>query len=491
MRAAGFDVQSLPKVVAPLDMKRTPNGWPALNAQDFLLWEDGARTASGDRIVKFRDSDLGLALIVALDASGSMNGRPMAAIQKGLAQLVSRKRPADRISVLSFADETKWETHWDTSEQGTQDAFRNLQTRGQFTRLYDAVEDALTEFSHQADKDRDFPIRHCLLIISDGHDEGSKTTLGQLLKHVAASRVRVDTVGLAHSPVWFGSLRQMSKAGFGESQAAASTETLTDMLGHGIDLLLDMPAVELTAKNLSKDGDSHRLGLENKAAGLQSAELLVKLPDPFWRTAKALYGAAAVLTVLIVGIFVGSRSRTPTRTNTPSPTILETPVPSPPPLPPPPRAATVAEPGSRVMRPISTTPSIRYSELAPQPATAVKPARVPTALVQNPTATAAASVSLTALSGPYAGMRFPITEQEFWIGSAANNHLCMPADEGVSGNHACIRTEPPFRRLYDNGSLNNTWVNGRALGQEVAVIQPGDRIRLGASDFLLETNGDA
>ncbi len=88
-------------------------------------------------------------------------------------------------------------------------------------------------------------------------------------------------------------------------------------------------------------------------------------------------------------------------------------------------------------------------------------------------------------------MRFPITEQEFWIGSAANNHLCMPADEGVSGNHACIRTEPPFRRLYDNGSLNNTWVNGRALGQEVAVIQPGDRIRLGASDFLLETNGDA
>ena len=78
MRAAGFDVQSLPKVVAPLDMKRTPNGWPALNAQDFLLWEDGARTASGDRIVKFRDSDLGLALIVALDASGSMNGRPMA-----------------------------------------------------------------------------------------------------------------------------------------------------------------------------------------------------------------------------------------------------------------------------------------------------------------------------------------------------------------------------------------------------------------------------
>jgi pSer/pThr/pTyr-binding forkhead associated (FHA) protein len=80
---------------------------------------------------------------------------------------------------------------------------------------------------------------------------------------------------------------------------------------------------------------------------------------------------------------------------------------------------------------------------------------------------------------------------EFWIGSAANNHLCLSADDGISGNHACIRTEQSFRRLYDNGSLNNTWLNGRAIGQEVALLQPGDRLRLGASDFLLEANGDA
>ncbi len=492
MRTSGYDAQSLPKVVAPLDVKRTPNGWPALNAQDFSLWEDGAKTANGDHVVKFRDSDLGLALIVALDASGSMNGKPMAAIQKGLAQLVSRKRPEDRISVLSFADETKWETHWDTSDQGTQDAFKNLQTRGKFTRLYDAVEDALTEFSHQADKERDFPIRRCLLIISDGHDEGSKTSLAQLLKDVGASRMRVDTVGLAHSPVWFGSLRQMSKAGFGESQAAASNDGLTDLLSHGIDLLLDMPTVEFTAKNLSKDGDFHRLAIENQAAGLKRDELSVKLPDPFWRTKKALYGAAAVLAVLLVGILLAMRSRKPVKTYTPSPTILETPTPTPPPTPPPPRAATVAEPGSRVMRPISTIPSVRYSTVAPQAVVSVvKPERMPTALASNTALTQSMNVRLTALTGPYAGQNFAITEQEFWIGSAANNHLCLPADEGVSGNHACIRSEPPFRRLYDNGSLNNTWLNGRALGQEVAMIQPGDRIRLGASDFVLETNGDA
>jgi pSer/pThr/pTyr-binding forkhead associated (FHA) protein len=100
-------------------------------------------------------------------------------------------------------------------------------------------------------------------------------------------------------------------------------------------------------------------------------------------------------------------------------------------------------------------------------------------------------IGLTATTGPYTGQTFPITEQEFWIGSAANNHLCLAADQGVSGNHACIRTEESFRRLYDNESLNNTWLNGRPVGREIAIIQPGDHIRLGASDFLVETNADA
>jgi Mg-chelatase subunit ChlD len=494
-RAACFDTHKLPKVVVPLDVKRTQSGWPVLNADGFHLVEDRGKTSAADRIGKFRDSNMGLALIVALDASGSMKGRPMAAIQKGLAQLVSRKRPEDRVEVLSFADDTRWETRWDTSDQATQDAFRNLQTRGNLTRLYDAVEDANNEFARQAGKDEAFPLRRCILIISDGHDEGSQIKLTQLLNDIGTSRVRLDAVGLAHSPLWLGSLRQLARAGFGEFQPASSPEDLTNLLGQGIDSLLDMPTLEFQAEHLRADGETHQVGIEYGATAVRD-QVSLRLPEPFWRTKRALYFAAGGLALLIICVSLVWRLRSPKAASQPSPAPLSQPLASPPPVPPPLRAATVAEPGSRVMRPAQTVaPFIGYAEPSytnppPQARTSVNPARVPTALAPYP-ATASARLSLTAIAGPCAGQTFPITEQEFWIGSAANNHLCMGGDESVSGNHVCLRTEQSIHRLYDNGSLNNTWVNGRAIGREVTVIQPGDRIRVGASDFVVEANGDA
>ena len=133
-------------------------------------------------------------------------------------------------------------------------------------------------------------------------------------------------------------------------------------------------------------------------------------------------------------------------------------------------------------------PVISYADAVLQPKTVAKPARVPTELAPHP-ARLAAKVGLIAIAGPYAGQTFPVDEQEFWIGSAANNHLRLPADESVSGNHVCIRTEQQFYRVYDNESLNNTWLNGRAVGKEIALIKPGDRLRVGASEFLVKANG--
>lgn len=488
MRAAGFDVHDLPKIITPLDVKRTQTAASPLNAHDFTLLEDGVKTSAADRVIPFRDAHLGIALIVALDASGSMNGRPLAAIRKGLATLVSRKRPEDRVAVLSFADDTRWETTWNTSEQATQDSFRNLQTRGDLTRLYDALDDAINEFTRQSEKDKDFPIRRCILVISDGHDEGSRTTLAKLLSHVTISRVRLDTVGLAHSPLWLGSLRQIARTGFGEFQLASSPEALSSMLGQGIDVLLDMPALEFQAHHIQADGSVHKVGIDSTNNGVRY-DSSITLPEPFWRTKWALYSGSGTLAaiLMIVGAFLVWRRKKPTVTPHAA-TVAEVPTPSAPPAPPPLCAATVAEPGSRIMRPVTTAGTLTYDEPIPPPT--AKPARVATVLAPHPNSEAL-KLRLTAVAGPYAGQTFPITEEEFWIGSAANNNLVLSADRGVSGNHACIRTEQTFSRLYDHESLNNTWLNGRPMGREIAILQPGDRVRIGACDFMVEVDGDS
>jgi pSer/pThr/pTyr-binding forkhead associated (FHA) protein len=112
----------------------------------------------------------------------------------------------------------------------------------------------------------------------------------------------------------------------------------------------------------------------------------------------------------------------------------------------------------------------------------VKPARAGTVMAPS----TAETMGLTALAGPLAGQTFELNVTDFWIGSAANNHLCLSADPAVSGNHACVRTEGAFRRIYDNGSLNNTWVNGKPVGTSAVLLHTGDRITIGQSEFIFQ-----
>ena len=376
------------------------------------------------------------------------------------------------MAILSFADDIRFESRWGTSEQEMRAAFENLQTRGNETRLYDAVAQALDEFGAEAGRTADFPSRRCIVVLSDGHDEGSHITLNQLVTRLEGSRVRLDAIGLAHSPLWLESLQSLSHAGFGAFRKASTPEALTQLLEQGIDALLDTPVLEFDSATGPRDGASRQVGVEEVATGRRD-QMAAKIPDALLWKRPAVWAAAAGIVLIVVCAPLLLWKRRPAAAPAPavSPawqtdrrggTVAET-VSRPPRAPAPSRAATEVEP-----RPAAAAPPP-----APRPATQLAPQR------------AAAAATLVCVAGPFTGQRFPLDQPEFWIGSAGNNHLPLASDGAVSGNHACIRRDQGFLRLYDNQSLNDTWVNGRAIGQEVVVLRPGDRIRVGQSEFTL------
>lgn len=493
LRTACISVSNLPQVTGILDVRRVEANHADLNAADFVLLDGNQNEPARKQLVTFRDTNLGVALIVAVDASGSMKGRPLTAIQNGLVRLVDRKRSQDKVAVLSFADDTRWEAKWDSNATELKDSFKNLRGRGNYTRLYDAIAFALSELSRASSEHADFPLRQSILVISDGHDEGSQATIADLETKIKASKVRIDVVGLAHSPLWFGILRQISQDGFGEFRVAHTPEDLETMLGSGIDGLLSMPTIEFNDTKLSADGATHTLAVEYTPSGVRN-DFVVKLPKKFFSTRNLILVSVSAVLLLLTFLFLFRFShKQQVRQPMPLPTAdSNDPVPattSAPARKAATRAATVAESGPTFRGfTVETAPSIRYTEAVPlAPASPPeKPARQATvfASAQKP----GTKLGLRAISGPYAGHVFETGAEEFWIGSAANNHLCLSADPGASGNHACIRTESEFFRIYDNDSLNNTWVNGHAIGREVTLIGPGDRVRIGQSEFLLEAH---
>jgi predicted component of type VI protein secretion system len=117
------------------------------------------------------------------------------------------------------------------------------------------------------------------------------------------------------------------------------------------------------------------------------------------------------------------------------------------------------------------------------PAAAV---RQPTIYVPSGQRSSHGRAGVTVVSGPCTGLVVALSAGDFWIGSSGNNNLCLSGDPAVSGNHAAIRNENGVYRLYDNGSLNNTFVNGRPVGGDVVLLRAGDSIRTGQSEMTIE-----
>src|SRR5262245_8209490 len=94
---------------------------------------------------------------------------------------------------------------------------------------------------------------------------------------------------------------------------------------------------------------------------------------------------------------------------------------------------------------------------------------------------------LVAITGPLKGMTIPLAKPETIIGREPANEVAVN-DPLVSRRHCAIRNRGDEVHVADLESLNGTFVNGVPTRQKV--LEHGDRIRVGASQFLFLAHED-
>ena len=95
---------------------------------------------------------------------------------------------------------------------------------------------------------------------------------------------------------------------------------------------------------------------------------------------------------------------------------------------------------------------------------------------------------LRALSGPVAGQNFSLSVSgRTSIGRSRRNDIVVPED-AASAQHCRIDREGDSYVLHDLGATNGTWVNGTRT--ERAVLQHGDRLKVGETVFTVSLFGD-
>ena len=451
---------------------------------DLKLVEGDTELGSGESVRSFGEAGYGVKTILALDASGSMNGAPLAAIHSSIAKFVNQARPQDQVEVLTIADETRVEVPFGTDQAVLAGRLKQVKSWGTLTRLYDGLLDALAQLNGAP------PAYRRLTVISDGHDEGSRHSINDVIRQAQVQNVPIDAIGLTRShPEYLQTLARIAQATGGGYAEARSAEDLDGLIGQGIEAMRATPVAAFTVSHLASDGKTHKVELRWQPDHLTATfevypPLVSSNPWKVWGW--VLAGCFVVgATLLIVSRRQQVKATEDTR---PMQGSVFVPLAAPP--------APVRS-GFTVVEEDKPTGSV-----APAPAyapTMVEESAADHAPLRTRTRVAAFfdtssdghGPTLEATAGPLAGQSFPVSG-DLLIGAVEGNSLVIPGDPTISGFHARLRLVDAVLTIEDSRSTNGTFVNGVRLGHDRKLLKPDDEIRMGRSIFRVRRNeGDA
>jgi Mg-chelatase subunit ChlD len=477
------------------------NGTPVpTKATDLKLFSQGSQIATATSIRNFEQTGRGITAILALDASGSMKGAPLAAIHASIAKFVNQARPQDQVEVITFADQTQVDVPFGASQSALTRELQTVQARGKFTHLWDGLLDALAQFTATQ------PKRRQIVVISDGHDEGSQHSLADVVLKAKSLGVVIDSIGLTKDAgQYLGTLQQLAQQTGGSYHRAQSAQALEGLIGQGIQANRATPVATFKTSHLAADDKLHAVQLRWTPGNL-SASTFIKTPKlNMMETAKAalldnlwiwtLGGCFVAGVILLILSLAGSRRKpmpvapypafAPEPVNSPGPSAYGSPTPAahtpttfeedrPQPF----RAATLPEgeyPTGPATVPILTPPKFSAT-----------PDRTRTQLaIFFEAANNGSLARLDVTNGSLEGQSIFMSTPTFTLGAVEGNSLVLPGDSTISGHHARLIWESSILKIEDTNSTNGTYVNGSRLSVGRQLLKPGDEIRVGQTILVI------
>jgi VWFA-related protein len=520
-----------------------------LTVEHFEIVEDGKATFRPTAVDAESNPEAQVSLAIVIDLYRTLEGEPIEAAQQAtrdlLTDLLDQPNDADRAAFVGVRQglstaPAEIDDAYEVPFTNDRNALLNvinflherMETSGPGTPLYDAVIKAvrLTDATE--------PIGHrAVIVMTDGEDRGSVSTDSDTIQQAANARTPVFTVGLSNRGLDEQYLRRLAENTGGTYQTAETPDDFSSLFSNVLSMLRTQYVLTYES-SLPEDGQTHSLlvrvrtptqlegfheyRIEPPAAAVVEAEdqagegaatpseppsPTVAPPEPQpepeegrlaairdWvqdNTLLAALGVGAIgllfLALLIVFIIVMRGRRTAAE---------EMPLEAPS-FPAAPQAdfdfgPAEASPADRFESDFGTTPAPPGSvEQVPAFGTAPSPT-VPQAGPQ-PTPDDRTRIIERAPKMPIVGLlidrdrpdrRLDIAKSALVVGRSPKSDLVVD-HQTVSRQHATIKLEGEQFYLYDMGSTNGTFVEGRQIHEPVA-LEDGMTISFGEKAFILK-----
>jgi Ca-activated chloride channel family protein len=182
-----------------------------LQKQDFTVYEDNVPQV----ISSFRQEDVPVSLAILVDNSGSMSEK-RAAVNRAAIDLVRASNPQDESFIVNFSDEAFLDQDFTSNIGLLEKGLSHIDSKGG-TALYDAIVAAADHLSKNAKR-----AKQVILIITDGEDNSSSTTLAETVQRIQA----------LHGPIVYSiGLLYANQNGREAHRARKDLQTLSDQTG--------------------------------------------------------------------------------------------------------------------------------------------------------------------------------------------------------------------------------------------------------------------
>lgn len=169
-----------------------------LRAEDFQLFENG-RPRKIDFFTVTDESSLSrpLAVVFALDISGSLKPEEIATLHRAAMKFTELMKGDSVFAALAFNNNVKILQDFTNESRKIEQAFTRLDHFGGSTRIYDAIDRAVTMLAKRSTRARHGrPLRRVVVVITDGFDSSSIIDKKELKQRAKAAGVTVYSITL-------------------------------------------------------------------------------------------------------------------------------------------------------------------------------------------------------------------------------------------------------------------------------------------------------
>jgi tight adherence protein B len=217
LEIVSVDTSSAPTVKVTVSVPRELSGKP-LTRNDFTVLEAGQRHLPQFTHVP---SDQ-LAVVLAIDTSGSMQGSAIAAARNAAEEFVQKMPAGTQVAVLGFSGAPYVVSPFTTDQRALTTAIAGLQANGE-TALYDAVTMGAAQLATTGGA------RRALVLLSDGGDTTSTNTLAAAGGTLTSANASFYAAALITGETDLPALGQLATSGGGRVVSASDPAGLSGL----------------------------------------------------------------------------------------------------------------------------------------------------------------------------------------------------------------------------------------------------------------------